>query len=442
MIGIELGIIALVLVRRGRFRWLSAGFWGWCAFALYFVLSPLAVVISKKLIDYQIRLDIGGGAGRGFWIIFVLFSGILVFFLAYLRTPYHIYTLGIDETKTPFILIALLWLLIFGGFGTFSLLASRSGLASWGAETVIQSGRFTGEVTGYQYTGYIFLIFPIIFLMAQRSRSMRVIGSLWMLAFIFFSLPHGWSRFVTISMLLASSMIFIIWVGRRWPPAWLVLSILAAVFLYQARGHESWDYAVMTEQVTESWNTVTDNAILSLAENDTQMLATFWLESYVFDYWKGYEYGLPFINYILSGWIPSRIFPQKYFIVDWLASQNKNTIPMEFDQLLYGAKSSLVGSFYRNGGLAAVLLEMALAGWLSRRLDGFLDKKTPTALRALGIVWLSVLWMVWGSSDFWGFSTLGVLAIPAFFYFMLLFLFPNGRRSGFQTRTRPQYNEL
>ncbi len=51
------------------------------------------------------------------------------------------------------------------------------------------------------------------------------------------------------------------------------------------------------------------------------MLPTFYLESYSKDHLTGYDYGIPLINYILTGWIPNRNFPQKYFLMDWLRGQ-------------------------------------------------------------------------------------------------------------------------
>ena len=59
------------------------------------------------------------------------------------------------------------------------------------------------------------------------------------------------------------------------------------------------------------------------------------------------------------------------------------------------------------------MIEMALAGWLFRKLDGMLSVDSPVLVRSLGIAWLSMMWMVWGSHDFWGLMLMGSLALPA-----------------------------
>ncbi len=122
------------------------------------------------------------------------------------------------------------------------------------------------------------------------------------------------------------------------------------------------------------------------------------LESYVVENYIGFSYGLPLINYVATSWIPSRIFPEKYFIIDWLANI-RSPLSNYFERILIGTKSSLFGSFYSEGGLIGVILLSYLMGYLSRKLDGMTPIKLPSSLKLLGISWLSVLWMVWGSSD-------------------------------------------
>jgi hypothetical protein len=117
-------------------------------------------------------------------------------------------------------------------------------------------------------------------------------------------------------------------------------------------------------------------------------------------------------NYVLTGWIPYRILPEKYFMIDWLHNSQLYRIPQTIERLLYGAKSSLLGSFYANGGIIAVILLVWVAGVMSRKLDGMLAEDSPRLIRAIGISWLSILWMVWGSDDRWGLMAMGVLLIP------------------------------
>jgi hypothetical protein len=55
----------------------------------------------------------------------------------------------------------------------------------------------------------------------------------------------------------------------------------------------------------------------------------------------------------------------------------------------------------------------AAMGFASRKLDGMLAPESPLLVRATGVAWMSVLWMVWGSADYWGVMTLGILGLPA-----------------------------
>lgn len=411
VIGATLLVFAILLARRGCFHWISAGFWAWIAFMLYYVVAPLAAVFGGTTFPFEVRLQASGGVEHGIWVILVIVVGITVFFWVYLRTTWRQVNLGLRNetpTTTPFFFY---WLLVFAGFGLFALLASRSGLAGWQGEEIIIDGRFVGDVTGYQNAGYMLLFFPIMLLLLWPHRWGRVAGLLLAAAFVILSIPHAWSRFASISMLLALSMWRVTAHQRRWPNLLIVLSLLLVSLIYQARGHTEWRFSETPQAIVESLNIVGDKGVTALAESDTQMLATFWVNSSWRDDWVGYDYGLRFLNYVLTGWIPSRVLPQKYFLVNWLSAQYP-PYPAYFDQLLYGAKPSLIGSFYENGHIIAMILQIAFMGWFCRRLDGMLHPQSPIGVRALGISWLSVMWMVWGSGDTWSFMLLGTMAIP------------------------------
>ncbi|MBK8934852.1 MAG: hypothetical protein IPM76_21575 [Chloroflexi bacterium] len=256
------------------------------------------------------------------------------------------------------------------------------------------------------------------------------------IVFIVLSLPHAWSRYVTISMLLALSMWHVTNNKNKWPNIIVLLSLVLVTLIYQARGHTQWSFSGIPQAVDESLKEVTNKGVGALAESDTQMLATFWIESAWHDDWIGHDYGLRFLNYFLTGWIPSRYMPQKYFLVDWLSAK-RPPYPITFDRLLYGAKSSLIGSFYANGNIVAVVLQMALMGWFSRKVDGMVQSETPIAIRALGISWLSTLWMVWGSHDYWGLMLLGTMAIPFLIGFPVFHF--KGRALSLERSTKTNY---
>lgn len=132
LVGVELALVAVLLSRRGLFHWLSAGFWAWAAFMLYYVVTPISAVASNNLASFQLRLQASGGAWRGLWVALVILIGIAVFFAAYSRTSPRTVRLGLRSGTPPFTPFLFYWLVVFAGFGLYALLASRAGLASWG----------------------------------------------------------------------------------------------------------------------------------------------------------------------------------------------------------------------------------------------------------------------------------------------------------------------
>ena len=111
------------------------------------------------------------------------------------------------------------------------------------------------------------------------------------------------------------------------------------------------------ENISSLSGDITQNTIDILGGQDTAMLPTFYLESYFTEKTSGWDYGLPTVNYVLTGWIPNRLFPPKYFLIDWLSSVKfVNSEAFYVGQLLYGGKSTLFGSFYNSGWLIGVIL--------------------------------------------------------------------------------------
>jgi hypothetical protein len=155
-----------------------------------------------------------------------------------------------------------------------------------------------------------------------------------------------------------------------------------------------------------------------LAAGDSAMLASWYLESYIKDRITGYDYGLLFINYLIFGFIPGRFFPAKYFLVDWLRARQPRILDARLIAMMMGAKTSLLGSFYGNGGIIAVIIWMWIMGVLCRKMDGMLSEESPLPVKATAVSWMSMLWMIWGSHDFWGLTVIGSLAIPAIFLWL------------------------
>lgn len=440
LIGLELTYFGVLLYRRNLFHWLSAGFWSWVSLLLYFVITPFLAVITSNTENFDLRLQVSGGEERGEWVALVIFIAILVFFTTYLNAKAKVVTFGPPEESLWASPLFFLWFMFFLSYGGYSLLATRSGLATWSGDKIIIGGQFLGDITGYQNAGYVFLFVPTLLLLQWPSTIGRICGAIIAYGFIFFSLPHAWSRFITISLLIALSMTLVFSRRRKWPPLIFAVGIFLFALIYQARGHVSWEYSNMETQLQQSIAIAKNNGISALAQNDTQMLATFWVESYLYDSWMGYNYGVPLINYAVTGWIPSRVFPDKYFLIDWLRSYQPSYHPPILDRLLFGAKSTLIGAGYRNGGLLGVILGMLLVGRLSRRLDGMLVPGTSIFVRSLGFAWLSNLWMVWGSGEQWALMLLGTICIPIIV--LWIFLKPEPQKRSFaQSRNRqPESN--
>ena len=413
-------VMALLLLRRSLFRWNAAGFWAWVSFALYYVLNPLTTLRSGDLNVYRSSLSLAGGVERGQWILFVLLLGMMAFFLAYLRTSAKpvVWRLQGDSVSLPMFAGMVLFIVL----SLYSLFTQRSLVVATGRATIIESGRFIGEVSGYENAGYMFLIVPILMLVLSKSHGLRGLGWLSTGLFMLLSLPSGWSRFALVSILIALSLADVLQRKAAWPRWFFIPILLILTLALQLRGHTEWTLAATAGELVDLSGQVTQNLgekiSSAIGSEEVSALATWYLESYVIERYLGYSYGLPILNYAATGWIPSRLLPQKYFLIDWVASQQIRP-SVSVVGLLYGAKSSLLGSFYGEGGLFAVLIMAAITGFLSRKLDGMLHPDSPLLVRATGVAWMSVLWMIWQSSDTWGIMALGILGLPTLVMWLL-----------------------
>lgn len=410
MVGVVLLIFGVFLARRGRFHWLSSGFWAWSSFAVYFVTNPLAVALSGTNLDrYAIRLDLGGGPPRGLWVLAVTLIGIAVFFWRYLRAPDIALKFKVKRPAVINIFGALVftgWLLI----SFYSLIVFRTLRDT--QEVLIVRGRFIGDVTGYQNSGYMFLFVPLAILLLSEHKLVRWSGWLVAILTLFLALPYGWARFVIVSLVILLSLTATLRSRRNWPTLGFIILIVFVTGGLQVRGHAAVSLDQVGESVYETALSAINAPLDVLAGQDTAMLATFYLESFLHDRIIGYEYGLPLLNYVLSGWIPSRFFPQKYFIIDWLQSRRPNYPPI-IDSLLYGGKASLVGNLYMNASLIGVILGMGWLGILSRKLDMWVRFSNDVLVQAFALGVLSQLWIMWGSGLTWVLIRLGFLGLPA-----------------------------
>ncbi|MBE2233850.1 MAG: hypothetical protein IAE85_10185 [Anaerolinea sp.] len=397
------------LLKKQLFHWNTGGFWAWAAFALYFVANPLSSVISGDYLVYDITLAIAGKEKRAIWIGLVICIGISVFFLVYLRTRAATVRW---QLKHPARYSPAVWSFVILCFviGMPALLTFRIGLFGGVQNVVVEQGRFVGEVSGYEYSAHTFLLVPTVFLILVVPQPGRLVGWVLMAIYVLASLADPWSRFLGVSVLIAISLTDTLRRSKHWPRVTLVVLIVFITTILWIRGHGT--FSSRTDLLTTAAQAPT-SLLDTLSSGDAAMLATFYLDSYTRDTLAGFDYGIPLLNYSVTGLVPFRLFPQKYFLIDQLRDQQTPRIGLEIQALLYGAKSSLIGSFYTEGGIIAVVLMMALAGWLSRRLDGMLHADAPPLVKATGIIWMSLLWMIWGSADYWALTMLGMVALPA-----------------------------
>ena len=171
------------LRRRDLFHWRSAGFWAWAAFLLYYVLNPLGSLLTDELLRYDLALAIAGGEQRALRIGLVACVGISVFFLVYLRTRTRPITWGLAPSSQ---LTPLVWFFLLACIAVAlpSLVIYRAGAFGGTENVVIEQGRFTGEVTGYQYSGHMLLLTPALFLILSKSIPGRVLGWLLLAAYV------------------------------------------------------------------------------------------------------------------------------------------------------------------------------------------------------------------------------------------------------------------
>ncbi len=217
----------------------------------------------------------------------------------------------------------------------------------------------------------------------------------------------GWAMPTSSEPLLcAVSIMTTFYKKRPWPRLWWLAVAAGFTLFIHARGHQT------TSQFTEKAQGM-EIARVSRAEIEkgegASMLASLYLKTYLHDK-GGYTYGLPIISGVMFGALPRKYFPWK----DWLVESyvRADITKIHGSEMMFGAKSSIIGDIYGCGGIIAILLGMPLLGILTRKLDGFLAPEAPLAVRTVGSIWLGSYWMMLGSNLLWGFSNFYLAGIP------------------------------
>lgn len=400
-----LGYVGLALYRRGLCHWLSFGFWSWAAFCLYFFITPLIQYFGDPFY-LQTRLAATEGLGRMVWVTACVAVGLAVFFYAYFRTSPGRVSFGLTQDWPPGTWLVLALALIGAAY---SLIYFRGAFGLEPIPLEIRGGKYVGQVMGYQAVMHYFANFPIILLLLRRST--RWLGLILAGVILFARFEDAWNRFSAVSLLLGATMLVTLIRRQPWPHAFLMAAVVVFTLLMQARGHVPLsEFLVSGKMVETSRQEVKRGA-------GAEMLATLYLQTYLHDR-AGYNYGIPFISNLLFGALPRKYFPNKDWLVERFAPRmNLDDIPG--NEMMYGAKGSIIGDLYGFGSILAVTVGMFLLGLLSRKLDGFLTPGRPEPLQAVAICWLSSWWMMLGSSLTWMVSIFYLNAIP--FGFLVLF---------------------
>ena len=161
------------------------------------------------------------------------------------------------------------------------------------------------------------------------------------------------------------------------------------------------------------------------------MLQTLWVESYISDR-CGYTYGLPLVNDVIFGALPRKYFPWKNELLNEIIPYKLEGIEyIHGGDMLYGAKSMVFGNLYGFGWLIGIILGMAILGFLARKMDGLISARSPLVLRTLGIVWLGLMWMIFGSGLTWSVAILFLSGLPGAAIIILNKIFSKADSRGF-----------
>lgn len=409
--------LAVSLRRRRLFHWLSAGFWAWASMCFYFVAVPMFQWYQGGSDLYLKRLYYTEGLPRLVLITGCIVLGGAVFFYTYFRTrPGRGSRLNLPPDGWPGGTWLVLFLSLLGA--AYSLCTFRGFFGMAKTSLLIEGGKFTGDTTGYLYVMHNFASFPIVFLLYQKKT--RLLGLLLAIFYLLGRLEDSWDRFTIVSLGLSITMLTVSSRRRSWPP-WPFLAGLALLtIVLQLRGHTSFSDFLESGRLTPAF------VKESLATGpDAAMLPTLWLESYLHDR-AGYTYGLSLLAQLAVGPLPRKYFPWKDQVIEALTfSDSRKMAATPGYELLYGTKSTVIGSFYGYGGILGVLLGMALLGFLTRKLDGLVSPQSNPAVQALGFVWLGMYWMIFGSHCEWGVTLLYLTSLPFLLLVLVAKLNPN-----------------
>jgi hypothetical protein len=281
----------------------------------------------------------------------------------------------------------------------------------------MEGGQFTGDITGYQYVAHMFALFHLILMLAYKKT--RKVGLALTACYVIVRFEDGWDRQSLISLVLAVSMLAVSRKGKSWPDIKWILAIALITLILTIRGHSGfldfWRGDALEAQAAKE--TIAGGG-------DTAMLATLWVHSFLCDR-MGYNYGIPFLNRLLFGFLPRQYFPWKDNVIGPVAPTETSNLYHEAIEMMFGAKSTVIGDLYSWGGIIAIALGMAGLGYLSRRLDGMVTGTAPLPTRLLGFLCLGSVWMLFASGLSWSLACLFLAGLPFFGLYLCAKFFGN-----------------
>jgi len=406
---LTLVIVLVQLRKRGLWRWTSAGFWAWCGLMLFLAIPPALSLLQNDVSPYDSVLQMADGPGRALWITCVTLVGIASYFWVYMhaKEPRPLPGLFGRSEQAAFTAPQRLVLLFAIAIGLWSLVQFRSGFFQ--SDIVSVNGRTLGGANGYQYTAHLFLFVPVALFLLSASSRFRLVGYALAIVYVAVGSLDPYARWLQVCMLLMISLTSALRGEKRWPNPLPVAGAVTVGLVLALRGHTTFsspqDVFLLVGQIPGQLTTV-------FTGGNTDFLSTWYLQSYVDDKLVGFNYGLVLLNYVLTGFVPGQLFHEKYFLIDWLHSQQPALSNQVIMDRLHGNKSSFIGTFYSEGGVFAVAFMSGIWGYLSRKMDGLILPESPILLKSLGIVWISMLWMVWGSGDYWALDQYYTVALP------------------------------
>jgi hypothetical protein len=403
------------LRRHSLFHWLSAGFWVWGAILFYGVVAPLGQYYLGNPYYTEIFLAATEGIPRLLWITCCIAVGTYMFFVGYFKSRPAQIQLGLPLNRWPVGTFVIISLALAGA--AYSLITYRGFMGIEGQKIEIIKGKFIGEDVGYQYVLHLLALFPISLLIFRKSS--RYLGYALAVFFIVGRLDDPWDRMSSVSLLMSISIIRVALRRRRWPSFLFLGVILLATVGLEARGH------ITMEKFIDSGQSTLDQVTQEVKKSSSAvMLQTLWLSSYLSDK-SGYTYGLPLVNDLIFGALPRKYFPWKSDILDEIIPfKPKGVEYIHGSGMMSGAKSMVFGSLYGYGGLVGIIVGMSFLGFLARKLDGLISAHSPLVLRTLGMVWLGLLWMIFGSSLEWGAAVLFLSGLPCVGLIIVNKIFP------------------